>query len=254
MSISGLAPPPPFLPVPGRPAVAWPQWFRIFENYLLASGASDCTPDRRKALLLHSLGVEGQRIFYTLPLPSMDNKRSEDSKGTGNTRPEVSSYDIAVAALHAHFSATSNVVAERHRFSRRVQQAGESVNEYITALRELSATCSFPVEEDSLRDQFVAGISSRSLRERLLLEGSSLSFARAVLLARQFEQAYNDLQEFPSVDVGRINTRGITPTRTPESEESSKRSHNRQEEFEQAQSEDSTLQRTKAYIESSWPA
>ncbi|XP_077519781.1 uncharacterized protein LOC144129488 [Amblyomma americanum] len=208
MSIFGLAPPPPFLPVPGRPAVAWPQWFRIFENYLLASEASDCTPDRRKALLLHSLGVEGQRIFYTLPLPSLDNvklgeqtateKTSEDSKGTGDTRPEVSSYDIAVAALHAHFSATSNVVAERHRFSRRVQQAGESVNEYITALRELSATCSFPVKEDSLRDQFVAGISSRSLSERLLLEGSSLSFARAVLLARQFEQAYNDLQEFPS--------------------------------------------------------
>ncbi|XP_077496437.1 uncharacterized protein LOC144107321 [Amblyomma americanum] len=222
MSISGLAPPPPFLPVPGRPAVAWPQWFRISENYVLASGASECTPDCRKALLLHSLGVEGQRIFYTLPLPLLDNvklgeqtateKTSEDSKGTGDTRPEVSSYDIAVAALHAHFSATSNVVAERHRFSRRVQQAGESVNEYITALRELSATCSFPVEEDSLRDQFVAGISSRSLRERLLLEGSSLSFARAVLLARQFEQAYNDLQEFPSVDVGRINTRGNTPT------------------------------------------
>ncbi|XP_077485362.1 uncharacterized protein LOC144095538 [Amblyomma americanum] len=208
MSISGLAPPPPFLPVPGRPAVAWPQWFRIFENYVLASGASDCTPDRPKALLLHSLGVEGQRIFYTLPLLSLDNvklgeqtateKTPVDSKGTGDTRPEVSSYDIAVAALHAHFSATSNVVAERHRFSRRVQQAGESVNEYITAFRELSATCSFPAEEDSLRDQFVAGISSRSLRERLLLEGSSLSFVRAVLLAKQFEQAYNDLQEFPS--------------------------------------------------------
>ncbi|XP_077523583.1 uncharacterized protein LOC144134554 [Amblyomma americanum] len=238
MSISGLEPPPPFLPVPGRPAVAWPQWFRIFENYVLASGASDCTPDRRKALLLHSLGVEGQRIFYTLPLPSLDNvklgeqtateKTSEDSNGTGDTAPEVSSYDIAVASLHAHFSATCNVVAERHRFSRRVQQAGESVNEYITALRELSATYSFPAEEDSLRDQFVAGISSRSLRERLLLEGSSLSFAKAVLLARQFELAYNDLQEFPSVDVGRINTRGNTPTRTPESDESSKWSHNRQ--------------------------
>ncbi|XP_072141280.1 solute carrier organic anion transporter family member 4A1-like [Dermacentor andersoni] len=62
MSVSGLAPPPPFLPVPGRPAVAWQQWFRIFENYLLASGASDCTPDRRKALLLHSLGVEGKSL------------------------------------------------------------------------------------------------------------------------------------------------------------------------------------------------
>ncbi|KAL1480457.1 hypothetical protein MTO96_051012 [Rhipicephalus appendiculatus] len=77
MSMSGLAPRPPFLPTPGRPAVAWPRWLRIFENFLLASGASVCTPDRRNALLLHSLGVEGQRIFYTLPLPSSDNAKPD---------------------------------------------------------------------------------------------------------------------------------------------------------------------------------
>ncbi|KAL1476088.1 hypothetical protein MTO96_036778 [Rhipicephalus appendiculatus] len=126
MSMSGLAPPPPFLPTPGRPAVAWPQWLRIFENFLLASGASDCTPDRRKALVLHSLGVEGQRIFYTLPLPSSDNVKPGEktaideipaaSKDIADTRTEASSYDIAVAALHAHFTTASNVVAERHRF------------------------------------------------------------------------------------------------------------------------------------------
>ncbi|KAL1481856.1 hypothetical protein MTO96_034146 [Rhipicephalus appendiculatus] len=83
MSMSGLAPPPPFLPTPGRPAVAWPQWLRIFENFLLASGAPDCTPNRRKALLLHSLGVEGQRIFYTLPLPSSDHAKPDAIKALG---------------------------------------------------------------------------------------------------------------------------------------------------------------------------
>ncbi|KAH9364449.1 hypothetical protein HPB48_015761 [Haemaphysalis longicornis] len=45
----------------------------MFENFLLASGASDCVPDRHKAHLLHSLRVKGQRIFHTLPLPSSAN-------------------------------------------------------------------------------------------------------------------------------------------------------------------------------------
>ncbi|KAH9359505.1 hypothetical protein HPB48_016687 [Haemaphysalis longicornis] len=75
MRASGLTPPPTFLFTPGRPAVAWPQSIRIVENFLLASGASDLWPDRRKALLLHSLGVEGQRIFHTLPLQSSGNAK-----------------------------------------------------------------------------------------------------------------------------------------------------------------------------------
>lgn len=36
----------------------------MFETFLLAS---DFPPDRRKALLLHSLGIKGQRFFFTLP-------------------------------------------------------------------------------------------------------------------------------------------------------------------------------------------
>ncbi|KAH6943062.1 hypothetical protein HPB50_015011 [Hyalomma asiaticum] len=58
------------------PALAWPpcsslsQWYVTLNNYLLASGAPDFKPKRIKALLLHSLGVEDRRAFFTLPLTS----------------------------------------------------------------------------------------------------------------------------------------------------------------------------------------
>ncbi|XP_075733086.1 uncharacterized protein LOC142775529, partial [Rhipicephalus microplus] len=210
---------------------------RIFENFLLASGVSNCAPDRRKALLIHSLGVEGQRIFYTLPLQSSANAKSGEPtsdtnsgnvKYTSQTQHEASSYDTAVTALHAHFTTTTNVVVERHRFGRRVQQVGETINEYITALRELSATCSFSSQEDSLRDQFVAGVLSQNLRERLLLEGSSLSFAKAVLIATQFEQATNDCKEFATADVKSINARENTPPPASSASDPSKRSRSQQ--------------------------
>ncbi|KAH8020834.1 hypothetical protein HPB51_005275 [Rhipicephalus microplus] len=113
MSVSGLAPPLPFLPTPGRPAVAWPQWIRIFENFLLAAGVLVCAPDRRKALLIHSLSIEGQRIFHTLPLQSSANAKSGepttdthsgDVKYSSQIHHEASSVRyrcrIAACALH----------------------------------------------------------------------------------------------------------------------------------------------------------
>ncbi|XP_077541262.1 uncharacterized protein LOC144153500 [Haemaphysalis longicornis] len=222
MSCIGLALSLPFLPEPGRPPIPWTQWHQIFENYLLASGASEFPPERRKALLLHSLGVEGQRVFSSLPLPTdasqtgestADDKLPEASKAADDKLTEASKaaavppsvYDEAVATLTQHFTSSSNVVVERHRFRRRIQHPGESVQEYVAALRALAAACSFASPEDSLRDQFVEAVSSQHIRERLLLEGSTLSFFRAIQLASQIEQASEDLREIASGTVQRIS-------------------------------------------------
>ncbi|KAG0435966.1 hypothetical protein HPB47_018220 [Ixodes persulcatus] len=115
---------------------------------------------RRKALLLHSFGLEGQWIFVSLP-PSSDAsatvppaaaaKTTEDS---GNTSPALSAYVQAVAVLTQHLASASDVVVERHKFRRRVKQPGQSILEYVAALRELATRCSFAVLVDSLRNEF----------------------------------------------------------------------------------------------------
>lgn len=215
MAFAGIAPPDPFLPTPGRPVQPWPRWHDMFKVYLLASGASEFSPERRKALLLHSLGPEGQRIFNTLSVSQAAEKTEEE--GTGAT-PDV--YDSAVAALAKHFDTTCNLVVERHRFHRRIQFPGESIPEYVTALQERAAMCSFTSQEESLRDQFVAGVSSHRIRERLLLEGSSLSFHKAVALASQIEQAAVEMKEF-SISVQPVSaqsgTKGSSSLQSPNS-------------------------------------
>uniref|UniRef100_L7LT66 Putative tick transposon n=1 Tax=Rhipicephalus pulchellus TaxID=72859 RepID=L7LT66_RHIPC len=203
MAFAGIAPPDPFLPTPGRPAQTWSRWHDMFKVYLLASGASEFSSERRKALLLHSLGPEGQRIFNTL---TVLQAKTEDEKGTGATSDV---YDSAVEALAKHFDTTCNLVVERHRFHRRIQFPGESIQEYVTALTELAARCSFSSQEESLRDQFVAGVSSPRIRERLLLEGSSLSFNKAVALASQIEQAAAEMKEF-SISVQPVTAQSCT--------------------------------------------
>ncbi|KAH6935707.1 hypothetical protein HPB50_008280 [Hyalomma asiaticum] len=185
MSFTGLAPPPFFLPTPGRPSLPWEQWEQMFNVHLLASGAAKFKPERRKAIPLHCLGAEGQRIYQTLhagaAAPAAPSAAAPvDDKSVAALPDE---YDTALATLRNQFSASCNVIVERHRFHHHSQHTGESVHDFVAALRELASHCSFASQDDALQDQFVASVASNRVRERLLLEGSTLSFENSVQIA-----------------------------------------------------------------------
>lgn len=121
----------------------------------------------RKALPIHSLDVEGQQIFFSLPASVKYTKEgeiaatkdlSEDNQGASTgplskqTKAAPSPYDDAVAALGNHFTPQTNIAAECHRFRKCIQQPGESNNKYVVALREHAAACLVTVLEDALHD------------------------------------------------------------------------------------------------------
>ncbi|XP_072143589.1 uncharacterized protein, partial [Dermacentor andersoni] len=223
MSFTGLAPPPFFFSTPGRQSLPWEQWEPMFNVYLLASGAAAFKPEQRKAILLHCLGTEGQHIYQTLhagtsaaaPAAPSAAARADDKSVVA----PPDEYDSALAALRHQFSTSRNVIIERHRFHRRSQHTGESVHDFVAALRELASHCSFASQDDALRDQFVADVASTRVREWLLLEGSTLSFENSVRIALQFEQAAEELKEL-SASVDAISLR---QRRKPSSHASKKR-------------------------------
>ncbi|XP_077551856.1 uncharacterized protein LOC144166076 [Haemaphysalis longicornis] len=224
MSSTGILPPPPFLATPGTPDVPWARWLRLFERFLLASGATELPAPRRRALLLHCLGTEGQRIFDALP-PSTTQTKAELTSAapgvaptpdaaagiigttaatgtqdgtTGAPRPP-DEYDVAVEMLSKHFAAPCNVRLQRHRFRARCQLQGEPITDFAVALRELAALCNFATQADeNLCEQFVAGVTCPRLRERLLLEGDNLTFDHAVEVARLREQTQLESEAFVS--------------------------------------------------------
>uniref|UniRef100_L7LY19 Putative tick transposon n=1 Tax=Rhipicephalus pulchellus TaxID=72859 RepID=L7LY19_RHIPC len=233
MSFPGLAPPPFFLATPGRPPLPWGQMFNV---YLVASGAAKFAPGRCKATLSHCLKAEGQRIYQTLPAGSSAAAPAApgatalaDKDGDKSAAATSDEYDTALVALRHHFSTSCNVVVERHRFHRRRQHSGESVHDFVAALRELASHCSFVSQDDALRDQFVAGIASNRVRERLLLEGPSLSFESSVRIALQFEQAAEELKEFsPSVDQVSLQRRRKKPSHSLQKNDSQPVAHSQQ--------------------------
>ena len=50
--------------------------------------------------------------------------------------------------LKSHFEPAPIVIAERYRFHRREQAAGESIADYVAELRRLTTHCKFEVTTD----------------------------------------------------------------------------------------------------------
>lgn len=104
--------PAPFMPCPGEPAISFPTWLKMLENYMLVIGATrENWPEERKCavLLLHAVGTEGQRPFSSLP-------------STGTV------YTSGMEAFKKHFISKINVIVEHHKFHQRAQCPHESIN------------------------------------------------------------------------------------------------------------------------------
>ncbi|XP_075532412.1 uncharacterized protein LOC142565772 [Dermacentor variabilis] len=190
--------PPPFLPAPGDPAVPWQQWKRVFLNFLEAIGGDELKPKRCKANLLNSLGVEGQRIFYSILAQEADV--TADAKDGD----KADQFKDALAALDTHFASATNDLVERRRLRQR-QLPGETFQAFTNSLRDLACTSNFGSATDSMiRGQLLEGTSSRTTRERMLYEGSSLTLQRAVDIGKQIEQTQQELGEFAHSTVNKI--------------------------------------------------
>nr|XP_043868444.1 uncharacterized protein LOC122758369 [Solea senegalensis] len=108
--------------------------------------------------------------------------------------PSECSLDVILNALRGVLK--KNVLRERYTFRARKQQRGESLSEYVDALKGLSATCEFGEQvEEHLRDQLVYGIRSEELRTKLFVAacGEQLEWDKVVDIVNNFESTTRSL-------------------------------------------------------------
>ena len=187
--------PTPFMLTPGSPVMPWNTWIRTFRNNLTAAGATgtEFPKERQIALLVHYLGAEGQRIYYSI-LPS----------------PPPTTLKATISLLQGHFAPQENVVAARYKFRSRGQFSGETFDAWYSELKSLVANCNYrDLESEMLRDQIVEKTASSRVRERLLME-KDLTLDIAITVARQIEQAIKDskaITAHPAADaVNRVHS------------------------------------------------
>eukprot|EP00096_Caligus_rogercresseyi_P008632 TRINITY_DN2783_c0_g1_i5.p1 TRINITY_DN2783_c0_g1~~TRINITY_DN2783_c0_g1_i5.p1 ORF type:complete len:181 (-),score=1.19 TRINITY_DN2783_c0_g1_i5:600-1142(-) len=104
---------------------------------------------------------------------------------------ECSLQEITEALSH-HYKPKRILIYERYLFYQRNQKTGESISEYVAALKEAARNCDFgKTLEEMLRDRLVMGLSDAAT-QRNLLTVDTLTFKAAMDYAIAQEAAYRD--------------------------------------------------------------
>ena len=143
----------------------------IIQYFILALGVNDDV--HQNALLLHMVGQETQDICDTLNV--------EEHEGTP--------YKTSLEALDQHFCIEKDIAFERLTFRAANQLEKESIEQYITRLRQLAQYCEYGNKiESNIRDQIISSCLSSKLRKQLLTE-PDLTLTKLALFAQAMEDA-----------------------------------------------------------------
>ena len=173
---------------------AWKNFKQLWEVYEVASGTNEKPQLVRLATFLHTAGQDALDKYNGFAFENADDKQ--------NLEKVIEKFD-------QDCTTTINILAERHAFFNRRQRADETYDQYVTALRTLSATCDFANTDETLRDQFTLNIRRVKVKERLLNEAQvnykDLTFNRALMIAKSAETLYERSNTYTEGDPMEVN-------------------------------------------------
>ena len=150
-------------------------WKKQWQAYLSLSGLSAQSDEKQvQALTL---------CFSRETLTIVDN--------LGLTDDQRKSVKEIVTAIEAYVNGQINESVERRAFRSRMQQEGETFDDFLVSLRELAKTCNFcddACTQKNIRDQIIAGLTDGEAVEDLLKE-KNLTLDTAVTKCRAHEAA-----------------------------------------------------------------
>ena len=130
---------------------------------------------------------------------------------------DAETFDTAIAILDKILIKKKNELFSRHLLATRKQQSSESLDEFLQELHRLSKDCQLSAvtaenyRQELVRDAFINGISSHSIRQRLL-ENQTLTLTQAYDLSRSLDcaeknaQAYSASRAVAAVKTSTIDT------------------------------------------------
>ena len=135
------------------------------------AGSEEADLARRRAVLLTVCGKKTYELLRTLAAPA---------------KPADKTYNELCTLLEGRCSTKPSLVMRRFKFHSRNRDSGESVTNFVTALRKLAAECEFTDLDDQLRDRIVCGINDAEMQRQMLRE-TTLNLKKAISIATTTE-------------------------------------------------------------------
>ena len=92
---------------------------------------------------------------------------------TNITEGKRKQYSKVLEKFDSHFQVRCNLIFERVRFNKGDQREGESAEQYITALCQLTERCEYcDFKSEMIRDKLIVSIRNTALSEKLQIHAA----------------------------------------------------------------------------------
>ena len=152
----------------------WDEWRQRFTRYRIASKLRDDQEEVQVNSLIYSMGIQAESIFKSFTFENEGDKLI---------------YSKVLAQFDAYFNMNKNAIHQRALFQECRQSAGETVEQFIRRMYELTETCEYKgdgLREEMIRDRLVVGIKDKTVSQLLQIK-KNLTLAQAIEIARTHE-------------------------------------------------------------------
>ena len=104
---------------------------------------------------------------------------------------ETDKLDVLFMKFGTYCKPKQNITMERYHFNTHVQEASETIDQYVKLIAKNCGYCE--LEDQLIRDRIVCGIKSETVKQRLL-RAEDLTLDKAISVCRAEEQSKKDAQ------------------------------------------------------------
>ena len=156
----------------------WKRWLQALKIYFTASGIGAKSDEVKIAACLHIGGEQMIAVYNTF-------EWAEDEEKT---------FENVEKKFKDHCEPRKNMTYLRHKFFSRRQGDDETIDHYVTDLKNLAKDCELAqLEQELTKDILVLGVNSNTVRNRLL-RIDDLKLDKAVDICRANEVAATQMQ------------------------------------------------------------
>lgn len=137
----------------GNLAEQWKLWRQKFENYLVATETNKKPEEVQCAQLLHYLGDEALQIYNSFTFEEAEKNKIK----------------VLIEKFDGYFIPKKNLTYERYKFFNMRQGSNESIEQFVTELKNQAKQCEFAdLNDDLVKTTLITGMKDEILREKLL--------------------------------------------------------------------------------------